>query len=189
MARSFCKEQVQERIEQTNKLLQYHRKSSFIHTEISLTSRTLKGQLVKPSFIDHRHRMLDTTLHSKGPSVGTGLVPVRAPTVARGRVRLILDATGYEKSDAVTLTNTLSHASFSKGETRERVGADQLELPLVNTRWPETTPSKPTQVPVNASWDRTASPSCAPTRFPLATLTRQYLILLGVLLAEYRTTW
>ena len=108
----------------------------------------------------------------------------------RGRVRLTPpDATGYEKSDVASLTNSLSRSSFSKKETREQVEADQLDLPRVHTRWSEMTPPKPTQVPINASWERTTSPSYAPTRSLLVTLTRQYLVLLGVLLAEYRSTW
>lgn len=44
-------------------------------------------------------------------------------------------------------------------------------------------------VPVNASWDGTVASSYVSTRAPLVALTRQYLILLGVLLAEYRSTW
>ena len=37
--------------------------------------------------------------------------------------------------------------------------------------------------------DETVTPPSPATRSPFVTLTRQYLILLGVLLAEYRTTW
>jgi ABC-2 type transport system permease protein len=91
LVKAFSTEQVQERTEQTNKLLPWHHKPGFIQAETGSTSHTLTSQFVKPGLIDHRHSV--------------------------------------------------------------------------------------------------ASPSHAPTRSPLATLTQQYLILLGVLLAEYRTTW
>ncbi len=51
------------------------------------------------------------------------------------------------------------------------------------------TPSEQAQVPVEASRERTASPSSAPIRSSLATAIRQYPVLLRVLLAEYRTSW
>jgi ABC-2 type transport system permease protein len=45
------------------------------------------------------------------------------------------------------------------------------------------------RVKSNASWDGTGPTCYTSMRSPLVALTRQYLILLGVLLAEYRSTW
>jgi hypothetical protein len=172
LSKHFYIEQEREQLEQDNRLLQRQRKPQFVYTETGPTSCTLKGQFVKPGVIDHRYRTSATALHSLGLSqtrtVGTPTVvsPIGANLGAQGVHVRESDRKGR---DGVNPSSTLRHGNAPR--ISEYRGVDEAACPLAT-------------LAVVSPWDETAIPSS-----PLVTLTRQYLILLGVLLAEYRSTW
>jgi len=181
LSKRFYVEQEQDQLEQDNRLLQRQRKLQFVYTETGPTSCTLKGQFVKPGVIDRRYRMSATALHSQGlfqmETVGLlGVGNLEKETDPRRD-----SPRGDRQSDPLPDEKPLSApANYALAGSRE----------ALSLRPPKYLP--PTeQAPAlaNASRDE-AGPTCSTSmRSPLVALTRQYLILLGVLLAEYRSTW
>ncbi len=87
--------------------------------------------------------------------------------------------------DVVVLTDPLAREQFLKRETQSRIRVSQPRLVPVNAVWSKTAPQEEAYM----VWSETANPPYAHVHSTLATATQQYLILLRVLLAEYRTTW
>jgi ABC-2 type transport system permease protein len=164
--------------ENTNTPAQSYLKPNFIDIETSSTRHARTSQFLKPGFIDPRcdepvlqretaSRINTALVMPLGQrAVGAGLAPVRPlrPSWYNGTVSL----------DANVLPSSSGESAYDPDFVDSR---KTMIVPAF-----EEFPHPQTTV-------KTANPPYARSRSTLAALTRQYMILLRVLLAEYRTTW